>query len=58
MSDQPCSCVCMAENIAIVATEKFYKISLEHPAMIGEYCHNDGLKNNLSIETCFDDYFV
>ncbi|XP_041348111.1 citron Rho-interacting kinase-like isoform X2 [Gigantopelta aegis] len=34
MMDEPCSCVCIAENMAIVGAEKFYKISLEHPTLI------------------------
>jgi len=33
-SSEPCSCVCIAENYAIVGTERFYKISLEHPSML------------------------
>ncbi|XP_012946733.1 citron Rho-interacting kinase isoform X2 [Aplysia californica] len=33
-SSEPCSCVCIAENYAIVGTERFYKINLEHPSML------------------------
>ncbi|XP_076434884.1 uncharacterized protein LOC143274829 [Babylonia areolata] len=33
-SSQPCSCICMAESFAIVGTERFYRISLEHPSLI------------------------
>ncbi|KAK7479958.1 hypothetical protein BaRGS_00028785 [Batillaria attramentaria] len=32
--DKPCSCMCIAEGFAIVGTERFYRISLEHPSMI------------------------
>ncbi|GFS01399.1 citron (Rho-interacting, serine/threonine kinase 21) [Elysia marginata] len=33
-SSEPCSCVCIAENYAIVGTERFYKINLEHPSLL------------------------
>ncbi|XP_067649660.1 citron Rho-interacting kinase-like isoform X2 [Haliotis asinina] len=33
-SYEPCSCVCIADSYALVGTEKFYKISLDHPSMI------------------------
>ncbi|XP_048252316.1 citron Rho-interacting kinase-like [Haliotis rufescens] len=33
-SYEPCSCVCIAESYALVGTEKFYRISLDHPSMI------------------------
>lgn len=31
---EPCSCVCIADNYAIVGTERFYKINLEHPSLL------------------------
>ena len=34
--NQPCSCICMAQGFAIVGTERFYKVSLEHPSLIGK----------------------
>ncbi|XP_078336278.1 citron Rho-interacting kinase-like isoform X2 [Crassostrea virginica] len=33
-TQEPCSCICLAEDFAIVGTEKFYKFSLEHPSLI------------------------
>ncbi|XP_050410841.1 citron rho-interacting kinase [Patella vulgata] len=30
-SSEPCSCVCITENMALVGTEKFYSINMEHP---------------------------
>ncbi|XP_056008615.1 citron Rho-interacting kinase-like isoform X2 [Ostrea edulis] len=30
---EPCSCICLADDFAIVGTEKFYKFSLEHPSL-------------------------
>ncbi|XP_055861655.1 citron Rho-interacting kinase-like isoform X2 [Biomphalaria glabrata] len=33
-SSEPCSCVCIADNYAIVGTERFYKINLEHPSLL------------------------
>ncbi|XP_025090318.1 citron Rho-interacting kinase-like isoform X2 [Pomacea canaliculata] len=33
-SSQPCSCVCIADSFALVGTERFYRISLEHPSML------------------------
>lgn len=32
---EPCSCICLADDFAIVGTEKFYKFSLEHPSLTG-----------------------
>nr|XP_034339330.1 citron Rho-interacting kinase-like isoform X2 [Crassostrea gigas] len=33
-TQEPCSCICLAEDFAIVGTEKFYKFNLEHPSLI------------------------
>ncbi|XP_059174276.1 citron Rho-interacting kinase-like isoform X6 [Physella acuta] len=33
-SSEPCSCVCLADNYAIVGTERFYKINIEHPSLL------------------------
>ncbi|KAK3596286.1 hypothetical protein CHS0354_030661 [Potamilus streckersoni] len=33
-TSEPCSCICIADNFALVGTDKFYQISLEHPALI------------------------
>lgn len=33
--DEPCSCVCLADSFAIVGTDKFYKINLDHPSLTG-----------------------
>ncbi|KAK3787038.1 hypothetical protein RRG08_037316 [Elysia crispata] len=33
-SSEPCSCVCIADNCAIVGTERFYRINLEHPSLL------------------------
>ncbi|XP_053375258.1 citron Rho-interacting kinase-like [Mercenaria mercenaria] len=31
--DEPCSCVCMADSFAIVGTDRFYKVNLDHPSL-------------------------
>jgi hypothetical protein len=33
--DEPCSCVCMADSFAIVGTDRFYKVNLDHPSLTG-----------------------
>ncbi|KAL3857416.1 hypothetical protein ACJMK2_012090 [Sinanodonta woodiana] len=33
-TSEPCSCICIAENFALVGTDKFYQINLEHPALL------------------------
>ncbi|XP_070205430.1 citron Rho-interacting kinase-like isoform X3 [Littorina saxatilis] len=34
LSNQPCSCMTIAESFAIVGTDRFYRISLEHPSLL------------------------
>ncbi|CAG2238071.1 CIT [Mytilus edulis] len=31
MTNEPCSCVCLSNEFAIVGTDKFYRLSLDHP---------------------------
>ncbi|XP_071155729.1 citron rho-interacting kinase-like [Mytilus edulis] len=31
MTNEPCSCVCLSHEFAIVGTDKFYRLSLDHP---------------------------
>ncbi|XP_052223336.1 citron Rho-interacting kinase-like isoform X2 [Dreissena polymorpha] len=31
--DEPCSCVCLVDGFAVVGTDRFYKIALEHPSL-------------------------
>ncbi|XP_062613550.1 citron Rho-interacting kinase-like, partial [Saccostrea cucullata] len=32
-TQEPCSCICLADDFAIVGTEKFYKFTLDHPSL-------------------------
>ena len=36
MTNEPCSCVCLASDFAVVGTDKFYRISLDHPNITGK----------------------
>ncbi|CAC5384644.1 CIT [Mytilus coruscus] len=33
MTNEPCSCVCLSSDFAIVGTDKFYRLSLDHPSI-------------------------
>ncbi|XP_052093573.1 LOW QUALITY PROTEIN: citron Rho-interacting kinase-like [Mytilus californianus] len=33
MTNEPCSCVCLSSEFAIVGTDKFYRLSLDHPSI-------------------------
>jgi hypothetical protein len=42
MTSEPCSCVCLANDFAVIGTDKFYRLTLEHPNITGmfisEFC--------------------
>ncbi|WAR01902.1 CTRO-like protein, partial [Mya arenaria] len=46
-SMEPCSCVIVVEGFAIVGTDRFYKINLDHPSLLefGVYVDNKGRRS-------------